>query len=257
MESDIKAMANELWLIGWHLLQLLANMCIFCPLLGTLAQPILWACRLPSPYPMRGRPKQWVTIPLFTEEAPSVRIPSLGEQAVNSWEGRKEKTVKEWSSFPGASASQNETFGSFLSAWAGERFKMHHVKWGYLNADLAVWPVSMPALELRSLWPSAPIILFGLAERSTCVVRFDSVWQCSHPILPQVGLGKNVLSWEVTGSAFLCFQGNFTGNGLALPYLGSLGVQIHTEFLSSHILHRKVNGNCKKRRDLTTQSQGA
>ena len=161
---DIKEIVHELWQTGWYPRELLTNMCLFCPVFGTL-------CLSPSCEHVAYQ----VTIPLFAEEAPSARIPCPGEQAVNSGKGRKENTIKEWSSFPGASASQNETFGSFLSACEGG-FKMQHVMWGYLNSDLTVWPIFMPALKLFGLWPSAPVILFGLAERSTCVVRFDSVW---------------------------------------------------------------------------------
>lgn len=159
-------------------MHLLKNVCTFWPVLGTLCLSPFHehvAFQVHITLDMKTRPKQWAILPLFTEKALSARTFSPGQQAVNSGEGRKEKTIEEWSSFQGASASQNETFGSFLSACEGG-FKMQHVKGGYLNSDLTVWPIFMPALKLFGLWPSTPVILFGLAEGSTCVVRFDFVW---------------------------------------------------------------------------------
>lgn len=154
------------------------NVCMAWSILGTLCLSLSHGhvtYQTAATLPMKAMTKHWAPLSLFSERVSFARILSPGQQAVNSGEGSKEKTMEEWSSFPGASASQNETFGSFLRAQEGSS-KMQDVKWGYLNSDLTVWPIFMPALKLFRLWPSTPVILFGLAEGSTCVVRFDFVW---------------------------------------------------------------------------------
>lgn len=114
------------------------------------------------------------TLTVSSEESPSSRILSPGEQAVNPGERRKEKTIEEWSTSSGICFSKWNIWKFSECLWGG--FKMQHVKWGYLNSDLTVWPIFMPALKLFRLCPSTPVSLFGLAEGSTCVVRFNFVW---------------------------------------------------------------------------------
>lgn len=55
--------------------------------------------------------------------------------------------------------------------------------------------------------------------------------------------GKNVLSWEVTVSAFLCFQGNLAGNGL-----DSLGYRFTQSFFLKFHFTQKIQWQMQRKK---------
>lgn len=142
-----------------------------------------------------------------------------GEQAVNCEEYRKGKTMEGWSSFSGASASQKWNIWMFLRSCERELENACEVKlfkfWSNCVAYLHACIKIVQALAIHPshfVWISRELHLCG-----TFSFLSDTVFP-SHP--PSNRCGGGVLSWEGTVSAFLCFQGNLTGNGLVLPYLG-------------------------------------
>lgn len=110
MASGIKEMLGELWLVGWCLVQLLTNICNFCPIIGTMSQPIPLTCHLPSP-------RQAKTVSHYSSlnrGIPICQHSRSWQQAVNSGQEWGEKTIEKWSSFPGTSASPKWNIWKFF-----------------------------------------------------------------------------------------------------------------------------------------------
>lgn len=169
----------------------------------------------------RVRPKQWVSFPPFTEHVSSAKIIS-GKQELTG-KCRKGKTIEEWSSFSGASASQKWNIWMFFeklwkeleNACEVRLFKFWSNCVAYLHACIKI-AQALTIHPSHFVWISGELHLCG-----TFSFLSDTAFP-SHPPSNRCveGRGEGVLSSEVTVSAFVCFQRNLTGNGFMLPYLG-------------------------------------